>query len=158
MPEKEVHSAAGEVQNSLDSIAEMERAALQRAIPSPWLGAAIGLLSGALAALSVAGRQKYHLYVILVIGCVLVWESVNKRHIMGVSARHSPSKITAIELIILIPLYFLLVVSHLSGHRRENLRFFGDFWDLLDFPLRRFAGKWRNFARTIFPSHNGRIQ
>ena len=43
MPEKEVHSAAGEVQNSLDSIAEMERAALQRAIPSPWLGAAIGL-------------------------------------------------------------------------------------------------------------------
>ena len=111
MPEKEVHSAAGEVQNSLDSIAEMERAALQRAIPSPWLGAAIGLLSGALVALSVAGRQEYHLYVILVIGCVLVWESVNKRHIMGVSARHSPSKITAIELIILIPLYFLLVVG-----------------------------------------------
>ena len=111
MPDKEVHSAAGEVQNSLDSIAEMERAALQRAIPSPWLGAAIGLLSGALVALSVAGRQEYHLYVILVIGCVLVWESVNKRHIMGVSARHSPSKITAIELIILIPLYFLLVVG-----------------------------------------------
>lgn len=111
MPEKEVHSAAGEVQNSLDSIEEMERAALQRAIPSPWLGAAIGLLSGALVALSVAGRQEYHLYVILVIGCVLVGESVNKRRMMGVSARHVPSKITAIELIILIPLYFLLVVG-----------------------------------------------
>ena len=111
MLEKEVHSEAGEAQEALDSIAEMERAALQRAIPSPWLGAAIGLLSGALVALSVAGRQEYHLYVILVIGCVLVWESVNKRHIMGVSARHSPSKITAIELIILIPLYFLLVVG-----------------------------------------------
>ena len=111
MPEKEVHSAAGEVQNSLDSIAEMERAALQRAIPSPWLGAAIGLLSGALVALSVAGRQEYHLYIILVMGSVLVWESVNKRHSRGVSARHSPSRITAIEWVILIPLYFLLVVG-----------------------------------------------
>ena len=111
MPEKEVHSEAGEVQNSLDSIAEMERAALQRAIPSPRLGATIGLLSGALVALSVAGRQEYHLYVILVIGCVLVWESVNQRRMMGVSARHVPSIITAIELIILIPLYFLLVVG-----------------------------------------------
>ena len=38
-------------------------------------------------------------------------ESVNKRRMMGVSARHVPSKITAIELIILIPLYFLLVVG-----------------------------------------------
>ena len=111
MPEKEVHNEAGEVQETLDSIAEMERAALQRAIPSPWLGATIGLLSGALVALSVAGRQEYHLYVILVIGCVLVWESVNQRRMMGVSARHVPSIITAIELIILIPLYFLLVVG-----------------------------------------------
>ncbi len=111
MSKKEVHSEVSEVQETLDSIAEMERAALQRAIPSPWLGAAIALLSGALVALSVAGRQEYHLYVILVIGCVLVGESVNKRRMMGVSARHSPSKITAIESIILIPLYFLLVVG-----------------------------------------------
>ena len=111
MSKKEVHSEVSGVQETLDSIAEMERAALQRAIPSPWLGAAIGLLSGALVALSVAGRQEYHLYVILVIGCVLVWESVNQRRMMGVSARHVPSIITAIELIILIPLYFLLVVG-----------------------------------------------
>ena len=111
MPNQEVHSEAREVQKSLDSIEEMERAALQRAMPSPWLGAAIGLLSGALVALSVAGRQEYHLYVILVIGCVLVGESVNKRRMMGVSARHVPFKITAIEWIILIPLYFLLVVG-----------------------------------------------
>ena len=111
MSKKEVHSEVSEVQETLDSIAEMERAALQRAIPSPWLGAAIALLSGALVALSVAGRQEYHLYVILVIGCVLVGESVNKRRMMGVSARHVPSKITAIESIILIPLYFLLVVG-----------------------------------------------
>ena len=97
MSKKEVHSEVSEVQETLDSIAEMERAALQRAIPSPWLGAAIALLSGALVALSVAGRQEYHLYVMLVIGCV--------------SARHVPSKITAIESIILIPLYFLLVVG-----------------------------------------------
>ena len=111
MPNQEVHSESREVQKSLDSIAEMERAALQRAMPSPWLGAAIALLSGALVALSVAGRQEYHLYVILVIGCVLVGESVNKRRMMGVSARHVPFKITAIEWIILIPLYFLLVVG-----------------------------------------------
>lgn len=111
MPNQEVHSEAREVQKSLDSIEEMERAALQRAMPSPWLGAAIALLSGALVALSVAGRQEYHLYVILVIGCVLVGESVNKRRMMGVSARHVPFKITAIEWIILIPLYFLLVVG-----------------------------------------------
>ena len=111
MPNQEVHSESREVQKSLDSIAEMERAALQRAMPSPWLGAAIALLSGALVALSVAGRQEYHLYVILVIGCVLVGESVNKRRMMGVSARHVPFKITAIEWSILIPLYFLLVVG-----------------------------------------------
>ena len=111
MSKKEVHSEVSGVQETLDSIVEMERAALQRAIPSPWLGATIGLLSGALVALSVAGRQEYHLYVILVIGCVLVGESVNKRRMMGVSARHVPSKITAIESIILIPLYFLLVVG-----------------------------------------------
>ena len=65
MSKKEVHSEVSEVQETLDSIAEMERAALQRAIPSPWLGAAIALLSGALVALSVAGRQEYHLYVCL---------------------------------------------------------------------------------------------
>ena len=107
MPEKEVHSAAGEVQNSLDSIAEMERAALQRAIPSPWLGAAIGLLSGALVALSVAGLREYHVYIILLMGFVLVWKAQNT----GVSARQFPSKLTAVALSIVIPLFFLLVVG-----------------------------------------------
>ena len=111
MQEKEVLSESGGAQEALESIAEMERAALQRAIPSPWLGAAIALLSGALVALSVAGRQEFHLYIILAMGSVLVSESVNKRHRKGVSARHSPSRITAIEGVILIPLYFLLVVG-----------------------------------------------
>ena len=111
MAENEVRIETSAVRESLDSIEGMERAAVKRVIPPLWFGASIALLAGALVALSVAGRQEYHLYVILVIGWVLVGESVNKRRMMGVSARHVPSKITAIQLIILIPLYFLLVVG-----------------------------------------------
>jgi hypothetical protein len=105
--EKEARIEASDVQESLDSIEGMERAALKRAIPPLWFGASIALLAGALVALSVADLREYHVYIILLMGFVLVW----KAQTLGASVRQLPSKLTAVALSILIPMFFLLVVG-----------------------------------------------
>ena len=107
MAEKEVPIEASEVQEALDSIDEMERAALKRVIPPLWFGGSIALLAGVLVGLSVAGLREYHVQIILLMMFVLVWKSQN----VGASARQMPLKLTAIALVILIPLFFLLVVG-----------------------------------------------
>jgi hypothetical protein len=96
----------GDVQGALDSIQEMKRAALWRAMPPRWFGAIIALLAGALVALSVAGLREYHVYIIILMAFVLLYQSQKT----GVSVRQFPSKLTGIALIILIPLFFLLIV------------------------------------------------
>jgi len=105
--ENEVRIETSEVRESLDSIEGMERAAVKRVIPPLWFGASIALLAGALVALSVAGLREYHVYIILLMVFVLVWKAQNT----GVSARQFPSKLTAVALSIVIPLFFLLVVG-----------------------------------------------
>ncbi|HCQ02551.1 MAG TPA: hypothetical protein DIT99_18520 [Candidatus Latescibacteria bacterium] len=105
--EEEDQIEISDVQESLDSVEKMERAALRRAIPPLWLGASIALLAGALVALSVADLREYHVYIILFMAFVLVY----KAQTTGVSVRQFPSKLTAIALGILIPLFFLLVVG-----------------------------------------------
>ena len=107
MAEKEVRIEASEVQEALDSIDEMEQAALKRVIPPLWFGGSIALLAGVLVGLSVAGLREYHVYIILFMAFVLVY----KAQATGVSVRQFPSKLTAIALGILIPLFFLLVVG-----------------------------------------------
>ena len=94
------------VQGALDSIQEMERAALWRAIPPRWFGAAMGLLAGAMVALSVADLRGYHVYIILLMAGVMLYQAQKT----GVSARRFPSRLTVIALSILIPLFFLLIV------------------------------------------------
>ena len=96
----------GDVQGALDSIQEMKRAALWRAMPPRWFGAIISLLAGALVALSVAGFREYHVYIIILMALVILYQSQKT----GVSVRQFPSKLTAIALIIPIPLFFLLIV------------------------------------------------
>ena len=95
-----------DVQGALDSIQEMKQAALWRAMPPRWFGAIIALLAGALVALSVAGLREYHVYIIILMALVLLYQSKKT----GVSVRQLPSKLTGIALIILIPLFFLLIV------------------------------------------------
>ena len=107
MAEKEDRIETSDVQESLEVIEKMERAALGRAIPPLWLGASIALLAGALVALSVADSREYHVYIILLMAFVLVY----KAQATGVSVRQFPSKLTAIALGILIPLFFLLIVG-----------------------------------------------
>jgi hypothetical protein len=105
--EKEVPIEPGEVQEALDSIDEMERAALRRVIPPLWFGGLIALLAGVLVGLSVAGLREYHVHIILLMMFVLVWKAQD----MGASARQMPLKLTAIALAILVPLFFLLIVG-----------------------------------------------
>jgi hypothetical protein len=105
--ESEDRIETSDVQESLDSVEKMKRAALKRVIPPLWLGASIALLAGALVALSVADLREYHVYIILLMAFVLVY----KAQATGVSVRQFPSKLTAIGLGILIPLFFLLIVG-----------------------------------------------
>jgi hypothetical protein len=96
----------GEMQDALDSIHEMKRAALWRAIPSHWFGATIALLAGVLVALSVADLREYHVFIIIFMSIVMVYQAQKT----GVSARHFPSKLAGIAIGILIPLFFLIII------------------------------------------------
>ena len=107
MTDNKDRNEPGNVQGALDSIQEMKRAALWRAMPPRRFGAIIALLAGALVALSVAGLREYHVYIIILIALVLLYQSKKP----GVSVRQLPSKLTGIALIILIPLFFLLIVA-----------------------------------------------
>ena len=106
MTDNKDRNEPGNVQGALDSIQEMKRAALWRAMPPRRFGAIIALLAGALVALSVAGLREYHVYIIILMALVIVYQSQKT----GVSVRQFPSKLTGIALIILIPLFFLLIV------------------------------------------------
>ena len=149
MAENEVRIETSAVRESLDSIEGMERAAVKRVIPPLWFGASIALLAGALVALSVAGLREYQVYIVLLMVFVLVWKAQNT----GVSARQFPSKLTAVALSIVIPLFFLLVVGGqaLTG-------FLGSVWAPLSaggilamtvFALSLFERRWHLTRRGV---------
>lgn len=96
-----------EVRGALDSIQKMERAALWRAMPPRWFGAIIALLAGTLVALSAADLREYHVYIILLMACVISYQSQKTR----VSVRQFPLKRIGIALMVLLPLFFLLIVA-----------------------------------------------
>ena len=95
-----------EVRGALDSIQEMERAALWRAIPPRWFAATVSLLAGALVTLSAADLREYHVFIILLLALVMLYQAQKT----GVSVREFPPKLAFIAVIILVPLFFLLVV------------------------------------------------
>ncbi len=106
MTNKQDRPDPSEAKGALDSIQAMEHAALRRAMPPRWFGAIIALLAGALVALSVADLREYHVYIILFMAVVIVYQTQKKR----VSVRQFPSKLGGIALTILLPLFFLLIV------------------------------------------------
>ncbi|HCQ03091.1 MAG TPA: hypothetical protein DIT99_21455, partial [Candidatus Latescibacteria bacterium] len=75
MTDNKDRNEPGDVQGALDSIQEMKQAALWRAMPPRWFGAIIALLAGALVALSVADLREYHVYIIILMALVLLFQS-----------------------------------------------------------------------------------
>jgi hypothetical protein len=107
MPEIAEQAADDDAREALDSIQAMGNAALWRAIPPRWFGASMALLAGALVALSAADHREYHVYVILLMSAVLVYQSQKT----GVSVRKFPIRVAGIAIIVLTPLFFGLIVA-----------------------------------------------
>jgi hypothetical protein len=104
----EKHSVdSNEARKALDTIQQMERMAMRRATPPRWFGALIALLAGSLVSLSAADLRQYTVFIILLMVLVISYQ----RQKTGVSAKTSPVKTMVLGLIILVPLFFLLIIT-----------------------------------------------
>jgi len=107
MTDKKDHTEINEAGRALDSIQQMERAALLRAMPPRWFGATIALLAGTLVALSAADLREYHVLIIVAIALVISYQSQK----MGVTGKKFPIKLTGLALVILLPLFFGFIIA-----------------------------------------------
>lgn len=97
-----------EAREALDSIQEMERTGLRRAIPPRWFGATIAPISGALVAVVTAKASVVSALLIAALALVFEYQRRNG----GASPRAFPSNAAGIAAVIcLIGLFFLLVVG-----------------------------------------------
>ena len=72
----EKHGAASsEAHKALDTIQQMKRAAMRRAIPPRWFGALIALLAGSLVSLAAADLRQYTVFIILLMVFVISYQS-----------------------------------------------------------------------------------
>jgi FtsH-binding integral membrane protein len=95
-------------QEALNTIEEMEYAALRRALTPPWFAVAIAVLAGALVTLSAAGLREYQVLVIMMLAIVIGYQAQKAE----VSARIFPSKLVGVTVIVgMIVIYFLLVIA-----------------------------------------------
>lgn len=117
MTDKKDPTEINEAGRALDSIQQMERAALLRAMPPRWFGATIALLAGTLVFLSAAGLREYHVLIIVAIALVISYQSQK----MGVTGKEFPVKLTGLALVVLLPLFFGFIIlaqlfSTSAGH------------------------------------------
>ena len=102
MTDKKDPAEINEAGRALDSIRQMERAALLRAMPPRWFGATIALLAGTLVTLSAADLREYHVLIIVAIALVISYQSQKT----GVTGKNFPVKLTGLALAVLFPLFF----------------------------------------------------
>jgi len=96
----------GEAIEALNSVENMKKASLKRAISPRWYSAFLAVLAGSLVFLSAANLREYQVLVILLMGIVITYQARKS----GVTARAVQMKGLMVGIIILIPLYLLLVV------------------------------------------------
>ena len=99
--------SSGDVQSALDSIKDMQRTAISKAIPPVWFNGILSLLAGSLVALAAAGQREYHVMIILLMVFIMVYQNQKT----GVSVKKQPLKLVVIAAVILIPLFFAFVIA-----------------------------------------------
>jgi uncharacterized protein involved in response to NO len=107
MTDKKDHTEINDAKQALDSIQQMQQAALLRAMPPRWFGATIALLAGSLVSLSAADLREYHVLVILAMALVISYQS----HKTGVTGKDFPLKLAGLALVILLPLFFGFIIA-----------------------------------------------
>jgi len=107
MTDKKDHTEINEAGRALESIRQMERAALLRAMPPRWFGATIALLAGTLVTLSAADRREYHVLVILALALVIAYQTQKT----GVTGKTFPVKLAGLAVVILLPLFFGFIIA-----------------------------------------------
>ena len=139
----EKHStASSEAHKALDTIQQMKRAAMRRAIPPRWFGALIALLAGSLVSLAAADLRQYTVFIILLMVFVISYQSQKT----GVSAKTFPVKTAVVGLIILVPLFFLLIIAaqllqESLGHVSASL-LCGGIFSVIVYLLSLFERRW----------------
>jgi len=111
MSNKQNQTKISEEQEALDTIQQMERAALRQGSPPRWFGAIMALLTGALVTFSAAGLNQYNVLVIVFMAITLGYQA-QKTQKAGISLRAFPSKAVGIAVIIfMVALFFLLIIA-----------------------------------------------
>ena len=98
---------SNEARKALDTIETIERKAMRRVAPPHWFEVLIALLAGSLVSLPAADLRQYIVFIILSMVLVISYQ----RQKTGASANIFPIKTMVIGLIILVPLFFLLIIT-----------------------------------------------
>ena len=108
MSTKQNQTKISEEQEALNTIQQMEQAAIRQGIPPRQFGAIIAVLTGMLVTFSAAGLNQYNGIVIAFMAIALVYQSQKA----GVSLRPFPSKAAGIAVIaFMVALFFLLIIA-----------------------------------------------
>ncbi len=106
MTEQQNRPNPDEARQALNSIQQMEQAAIKRLIPPQWFGGIIALLAGSLVTLAVVNLRSYQVFIILLIGLVIAYQSRQTQAL----PRKNPLKLAVIGAVTLLPLYFVFII------------------------------------------------
>lgn len=111
MSNKQNQTKISEEQEALNTIQQMEQAALRQGLPPRWFGAIMGLLTGSMVTFSAAGLNQYNAIVIAFMAIALGYQAQKAKE-AGVSVRVFPSKVVGIAVIaVMVALFFLLIIA-----------------------------------------------